>query len=52
MLAAPLVAGWEAEGQTPEAAEPGARALHQPAVPTEAVAAVDPASGDARRDAA
>jgi hypothetical protein len=43
-----LVAGDE----TPKAAEPGMRPFHLPAVPTEAVAAFDTTSRDARRDAA
>ena len=40
------------DGEATEAAEPRQRAFHDPAVPAQALAAVDPASGDPGLDPA
>ena len=45
-------AAFVADRQAAEAGDPGERTLHHPAVPARALAALDPAPGDARDDAA
>ena len=45
-------ASFVADGETPEAIEPGECAFDDPAIPAETFAGLDAASGDARRDAA
>ena len=45
-------AAFVADGEAPEAPEPGEAALHHPAVPTKTLAVLDTLAGDAGRDAA